>query len=1746
MNSQTCETPLLEIPSKTTPTSSLSYYEGDLSLGYVAEPSVWRSNFKLTGSAWERVPPPHGSVVDTDFINSLNNKRRWECPYYVRELCEFDLRIKRIRDWVPTVKVTPVKARPYRADPKDLPWKERFLHWATKAYKNKSSLFKVDFKKYFNRNPYNRIVLRKIARQERRNDERRNARLVAKRDLQEEKSRLRQGFLAIQPADAGEFVPSCVDDGEECEYIPNIRQPPTDDESWYNPNGLYIPEAVSSKPKLSSVRRVWKTIWQSIAKIIAARREGEFTNKPPFYVHTTEPAFQRWAELQYQVHNLDRNNLSPKPTQKTVNQSETARTVEVNVECSEKGNTIFMEQSGVSQGQTNVATTSKMVNLIPETNRFSALSSREIVLETFRWQNEEPGTKLREYSLPAALVKLRQPNPTAVPFQIHTFSNCDFIIRVRANPSQFQSGQLQCSWLYDPSADVNIKNRLNVYSLSQTNHCLVNAGTGNIGEIHVKYINPLSTLPAISSDLTDDSLNLGKFYIFVLNKLQCPDTVAKECEVTVSIELLNATYSGSKDYAVGKFVYPQAAVGAMAATIVAEKLLENTNTPNNDNPPYQGSRIAMVPQSNQSFCLGNSLPEPTNALRLDAVGQHKSVITGPNEMTVDYVSKVYGLVAIKEWTNKQHNGDKIHSFDASPLFDKKEYEGLTLGTDTAYKVPPVGVLSSLYSYWSGELRMRIDFVASRFHTGRLLLCYVPLYLDDITLDQAYSYPYQLFDLREGNQSVTFNIPYMSMLPMYPRRAGYTNQNDKYVPPGRVHIFVVNSLVSISNISDHVELNIYWGAGDNFNVFVPAQPSLITSFFPDNVKPSTDIKADPGMFPWYMGNDYEVAQYVGNGGLFIPAIARYSAFPDRISTFSNLKYGYYYKFKNAKSTHYATMGYWEPGSANKLKEEANDYYSKLFWVPIYSINDDTYSDYKGRILGACRTIDDVKAYYKDTGSEQKPNSLGLTHLLGITDFATSGYTENNPVFEGNIVPPNDFEVITTNQVDERVVGGPDEEIYAACKVYPIAAQLNKDLVGEKFGDLKTYCRRYQPYGLTKVVSTETYGDAMCTFPALPTGLDIDLTVSASNYPRYIREGPLQVILSGFRYYSGGMRFAIATTSAQFTMWVQHRADYEGNNRIETLTNTKTSANLLNAGYAQYLQSLKVNNIVQVEVPYYKNRNCLYAQRVNRKLKRTNGATSLGQLYVGIEGSKKDEKMVLTIFSSVADDFQAYVFQGFPPMIFVDDLQRNTTQSFTRMAQHQMFSVGLNQKQINDVTDQVLTKVNRSVEENLKKFVESAEKIKPDFSGITNITNSLFADIIGHVGHCLISPTKRSICWAFVHMFLKYGLIVDGGQTHLLSKVISPISKLFSNLPDARNNDVSPSPPTQSVNAGDDDEILSWYSRYAKKHNITTNQAPNSSELLTAGLELSSIIFSMIAGMHGLKSDNLSMFNPRKFSRIILESVTAGSRTYRFVLPFFKAVHEVVMKSIEWVTLYKNPHLIFINAVQKELPLIAEWHERVEEIVDARNEEKVLAQDSPWCEIVEEAYVMGVQLGKMYMKFIEGETDQSVDLKHGHTMFMKTFTELCRVRNDMLKRGLSSINRREPFCIWVAGKAGIGKSQLAQRLIPDMLRTCKIPYKGEHTFTIQSGVEYWNGVGTQPCILLDDFLAVDCGQMKDQALSDYMRIKSPSTLNPNMASLHDKNLRISPELFYINCNQIYPRPVGVSPEAFLTTKRYCHRS
>lgn len=1405
---------------------------------------------------------------------------------------------------------------------------------------------------------------------------------------------------------------------------------------------------------------------------------------PKVYLTSSDRRVQEWARIKYV--NVKSQSLVKHQMDGAHQQNQAS------VKCTDNGNVLFVDEtsSSISRGKARLNRALLGMSKADPGYSMSHAASRELIIDTFEWKDDQPGTLLKSYVLPYAIYSMMKNSPNAVPFTMSTFLTSDITVKIRVNSNKFQVGMLQCSWLYDPAADKNIENRTNIFTLSQTNHSLVSAGSSNVAELHIPYISTYTALHTIQNAYSPDTMTLGKLYIYVLNKLSCPDTIAKSAQVTISVMLNNANFYGQKDISVGK--HQMEAVGAAMAVSAAEKLLVNV-TSGRDNPPLQNAKSPMVPQSNQSFCLGDEVVEPLNSLRLYASGQHKSYVEGPDEMSIKHVVQTYGLVQRLTWGTDQANGFLLGSWDASPAWDVNEYNGYKEKSDSFYYMPPVAVVSSLFAYWSGELKFKFDFISSQFHTGRILICYVPFYQEQITYEQARGYPHEVFDLRE-NQQLIFNVPYMSNVPVYHRRLGYVNQKDEFIPPGKVYMFIVNKLIPMDSVVKTIDINMYVAGGETFEVFVPAQPSVATNFFVADDTPSAKVQALAGSYPWYFGND---SIFVDNKSVE-HVILRYGAYWNDLSVIGNMKENCYYTFDNdSKKANSTSSADFDQGTL---------LYKDLYYVPV------DVSDGYGRIyMSACQTEAQAQKYFTDGWL-----GAGRQQCLTIKNLARTDMCVGNPTFIEHKAPtknkiPNDedFEHINIkHQSDERIVNTGNELETSNCRVYGTDMMMNKGIFGEKFDSLKVLCRRYQAYGVAKATRTTAYGDVLISIPIVPAGIDLNL-VSASERKYYskIRDGTIPVVLSGYRFFSGGIRMAVVVGNNTNTMWIQHRPDYEGPARINIAPDSKSAVSLINSGYAMYIQSTSVNNVLHFEVPYYKNRPLIYLQRLNPLAKQVIGAGHLGQVLLGCEGQGQNKDINLGFFYALADDAEAKVFQGFPPMLALQTIQQVNTIPAVR-----------NYHQI-DVNVKLPPEVTATIDQLNKNFSLLPDKM----SNLTENSKLFLYDLFGHLGHVLITPSYKHITWGLIHLIIKFGLI-DFTQVGKLEE------KLFKFVKTTFKDETS---QTEPINIVTDFAAKTFDAGFVKAQHQGPQKA-QSNPLLMQIIEIASTLIILTSTMMSIQFPP----KPRGIFRLVasfMKSLSKCSRDMRGLSEFFGSFVNLILKIFEFVGLYKKPEKLFENMMTAENVLLSEWFTECKMLCDVKNDINIFARDSIWSARLEECYVMGLTIGHHFIKYYESiDAEQKEVIKPAYHIYKDVFAELSAKRNDMFQRGYSAAGRREPFCVYLFGKPGCGKSVMAQSLIPFLLRETGISYRGEPIFTLASGSDYWNGCSHQPCVLIDDWLSIDTGTCKEQDLKAFTSLKSVATLNPPQAALPDKQQRYAPELMMVLSNKGWPEPVGTDKE------------
>ncbi|UHK03265.1 MAG: polyprotein [Hangzhou iflavirus 4] len=1376
---------------------------------------------------------------------------------------------------------------------------------------------------------------------------------------------------------------------------------------------------------------------------------------------------------------------------------------------------------------------------------YATMTEDEILLETFTWSQGAQGTLLKEYTMPFDGIMKLKSNPVCVPFLVHNYWKGDLQFRIVVNANKFQAGQIQASWWYDALSDSKFSLRENVFTASQTPHVLINAGTSNEACLTVGYRSPYMCIPITSTERTQDALNLGKLVLRVLNPLSSPDSSAKQCSVSIFIKFLNAQFFGARNGDVGDTVSPEMMEGALtlAGLSMAERVLNNVLPDHNrDNPPVTGPGSPMVPQAMQSLCTGTGDMEPINHLRLDAKGQVPH-LESPNTLSQwTDIAKTYGLVKTYKWTKDHKEGAVIFTVDGAPQFPLIEYNTHTIESDSCFSIPPVAVASSLFSYWRGCLKMKLDIVGTSMHTGKLLVCYCPRVLSDITINQARGSPHVVIDMKDGPQSYTITLPFISNKYYWHSRYSSNDPGNFTSPPGRVHVFVLNKLIPMESINNFVYINMYWAAGDNFELAIPCQPTFGTSFFTTKDKPSAEVKAYGGYWPFYWG--YYNSFYGG-----VKAIARYGKGWQHVAQFQNLKMNYYYTV-NANSV--ASM------PPFLIKNDGQQFIPKYF-CPI-DLNDGAGLRY----LGVMETEENAKKY-----AALPPDKKDFSLFMDIKNNDDGPWSSPNvnPLFDGHAetmrVPPK---IVAFHENDPNTSNATEEgAVVLDCTPCP-KPKIAVNVFGENFNDVKTLCRRYQPYCMFQGVTSQHSGSASIALPLVPQGLDLDIDEHEATklfYNRYVRDGTIPIVASAYRYVRGSMRLRIVLPSdVRCNVWTQHRADIHMDKwAVKPIAESGVAACYLNTGYAVCFQTTKVNNTLSIEIPYYQPYAFVLNQRTDLKRGGALQISSLGTLYIGFEqNTSTPQKFPVSVFYALGDDCFFEYFQGFPPMIPL--ARRALLGEVVDAAKHEGFGdtakallnapklVDRVLDQMTDTLDKVVTEkgvgininglpseikhshdININIGSETREFInnagESTSGFVKDIMGtkdpneavgvvqqfiswldtITNGTINFGVDLVSQIMHCAVSPVKGTIAIAIVTILVKLGLI----GSKFFDKVINSAKNLIDYLGISGDDKPKPDniPPER-------DETGKVHARVEADYDMVTS--------------FIDVAFAAVSTV--LQVSVTPPKNVFDFTKIVTKEITQNVRNANQVTLFMRNNILVFKKIAEYVTTWTNKATFMEKIMEDDMVPLLSWVEECELLLDPRHEEKSYAMDSMWADRIETAYVLGCTINKHFSAYLKSGRNQQREL---YDMFKRLFGRLTNRREAIFKRGKGTVSRREPFAIWLYGRPGVGKSQLAQYLIPNLLSSAGIGYTGEPIYTLPSGAKFWTGCRAQPAILLDDFLNVQTGEIKDESIRHVFAVKSPAALNPPMAHLDDKELRYNPEIMVICSNYDFPEIANVDMTA-----------
>lgn len=473
--------------------------------------------------------------------------------------------------------------------------------------------------------------------------------------------------------------------------------------------------------------------------------------------------------------------------------------------------------------------------------------SKPVVISRQNWTSSQAnGVLIAAFDFPDILRTIDTIHQETL--RMYAFFKFNWVLKFQINGTKFHSGQLICSW--DPFAlhdddPTSVVRPLSRPAATGLPHVLLNASTNEPVEITIPFVHPKNFLSTNSPNFD----TLGRFRINVLNQLRSAEGSSDTLHLTVWLfaqspsvhvpiyrhDLLPPAIAEPSMEAIGNFVDSLLGDDFSKLRKTTTKTVGNLASGNWGQAMRNGGKavghladflnldypvrlIMNLTQINPigPMAVGRGV-DSSYSLRLDPSGSQ--VIDNDRkgnsveECDVDFIKKAPMLFTTVPWTDARVTGTRLLYFPVTPNICDFSSEGNYRVNYNTY----LSYLSCIYQYWRGTLNYRFEFVSTQFHTGRLLVAFIPnAFSESPTIEQAFSCPNVVIDLQQ-NSTVTFTVPFTSQTP-YKNCEWHGNKNLSIV--GYVYVYVLNQLVRPSNVADTIEFNVYISAEDDFEFAVP--------------------------------------------------------------------------------------------------------------------------------------------------------------------------------------------------------------------------------------------------------------------------------------------------------------------------------------------------------------------------------------------------------------------------------------------------------------------------------------------------------------------------------------------------------------------------------------------------------------------------------------------------------------------------------------------------------------------------------------------------------------------------------------------------------------------------------------------------------------------------------------------------------------------------------------------------------------
>lgn len=529
-------------------------------------------------------------------------------------------------------------------------------------------------------------------------------------------------------------------------------------------------------------------------------------------------------------------------------------------------NTNFMEQRLVNTQSAYPHTSSHLSQAVEQEMADGSWFAKQQLMKPIQvgqydWTvSQNRGDNVADFSIPQILSQSE--SLTLRTLRMYSFYKLSPVIRIQINSTQFHQGQLIAA--FDPfsftyqSKDIPY----NIYYATGLPHVKIMASESDSVELKLPFTHPRSFL---TTNVPNIFNNLGHFYLTVMNPLIVAEGTSPTVSVTIWIYSEEAQVH-VPIYDHDPILEPVVATSGEAAKPVVPSETPSTSTPKKSTFELikqgfkQGTDLVgnfMTLQFGQGLRKGQGLIDTLGELfgfdypsdpispqkhisplenlavgkgksrsqrmAIDPYSLHKIDDTVAAEsisaMGLLNIAKMPMLLSQFNFSSTNAKDDLIFSTPVHPQMSAQFPDGTVQRTYLSF-------VSNAFTYWSGGIKFDIEVVATRFHSGKILVAYVPNQFVVPSYQQATLLPNVIIDIQQTSNT-TFTVPFTSSTAMKSTILPANPNSNQYVDAstGSLVIYVQNILTHASNVAPSIEINIYEYAAEDFSLYVPRRPAL---------------------------------------------------------------------------------------------------------------------------------------------------------------------------------------------------------------------------------------------------------------------------------------------------------------------------------------------------------------------------------------------------------------------------------------------------------------------------------------------------------------------------------------------------------------------------------------------------------------------------------------------------------------------------------------------------------------------------------------------------------------------------------------------------------------------------------------------------------------------------------------------------------------------------------------------------------